>query len=347
LDNSTLFTLETNTFVQSIYFFTINDEDVVAVFKIDLTAGDGATQADFLTCQPSFSEISETTVNASFSCIPELDPRGSWYMDVGVYSNPESNTRNVVEFKMLDERRKTKYVNLTIERGTANANIVSSKEVLEKMGDFLFLYSSLTFLPRGLVASTIYKAVHDISKTKTEGDFRFLEFGPNLEVLEGEPFTVICDSMGRNPPPVTVQKDGGKIRESAHVSHMQLSSHLWSSSYVTFRHASIDSKGSYSCMTENNGKKVVSQRNIEVELNPRIRWDLSTASEDDPSLVCDFYGIPQSFACYFLHTFHMIIIDTCTKLHENLWNVVTSEFLSLQRGSSYPHELENFFSSSI
>jgi hypothetical protein len=273
--------------VQTVDFYTINEDDVVTVFTIDLKAEDGVTQNSFSTCQPSLTEISETSVNASFNCMPELDPRDSWSMMIGVYGTLESDTRNVFDFKMLHVDEKSEFVNLTLERGTtATATVVGSKEIIEKMGDFLFLYSSLYLFSSGIIKEKSFGIVHDISRTHTNGEFKFSDFQRDVEVLEGEPFTVICDVLGRNPLPITVQKDGVTIQESDDVSITQLSSHLWSSSYVTFRHASKESKGKYSCVADNNGKQLVSPRYSEVEINPRIRWDLSTSSEDDPNLVC-------------------------------------------------------------
>jgi hypothetical protein len=249
-------------------------------------ADDGETQVNFSSCQSSLSEISETSVNVTFTCIPELDRRGPWNMMVGVYGTLESDMRNVFDFKMLDEETKSEFVNLTIERGTtATATVVGSKEIIEKMGNFLFLYSSLTLFSSGLITATSFGNVHDVSAIKTEGEFRFPNFGTVIDVLEGEPFTIACSAMGRNPPPITVQKDGKNIRESDGVSLVQMTTHRWSSSYVTYRHASKTSKGNYSCVADNNGKKLVSPKYHGVEINPRIRWDLSTAMEDDANMV--------------------------------------------------------------
>ncbi|XP_055995935.1 uncharacterized protein LOC125671385 isoform X2 [Ostrea edulis] len=279
LDNTTVFTLETNVFVQSVDFTILHDDDVVTTFAINIKAEDGTTNNNISTCRPSFSEISESSVNATFHCIPELDRRGSWYMDVGVCGTFESDTSDVVEFKMLDDRRKSKFVNLTLERGTnAKAHVVISKDVVKK--NFLFLFSSLTFISSGVVSRTSFRIFHDISKTKTEGEFKFLRPRPNLELLEGEPFTIACDAIGRNPPPITMHKDGGNIRKSD-----QITSPLWSSSYVTYRHASKELEGNYSCLIQNNDMQLAFSPYTEVNLKPRIRWDLSTILENTLNLI--------------------------------------------------------------
>jgi hypothetical protein len=265
---------------------TINDEDVVTMYRINMKANDGTIHSNFSTCQPSFSAISVTSVNTTFRCIPELDARGSWSMILGVYGTYDSDAPNEVGFYELSEKRKSEYFNLTLERGDiAKANVVGSTEIMEKMGDFLFLDSSIDFRSNGIIDSTLFSTVHDVSQTNTDGEFRFVKFPPNLNVLDGEAFTIVCLAIGRNPPPITVYKDGGSIRESEEVILLQITSRLWSWSYVTFRHASKESAGNYSCVAENNGNQLVSQRYTEVELGPRHQLYLTKSLENEQNLV--------------------------------------------------------------
>jgi hypothetical protein len=213
-------------------------------------------------------------------------------MILGVYGTYDSDAPNEVEFYQLSEKWKSEYVNLTLERrNVAKANVVGSTKIMEKIGDFLFLFSSLYLDSNGIIATTSFSTVHDVSQTNTDGEFRFFDLLPNLNFLEGEPFTISCHAIGRNPPPITVHKDGGSIRESEDAIHTQITSQLWSWSYVTFRHGSKESAGNYSCVADNNGKQFVLQRYTQVDLGPRHQWFLSKTLENEKNLVSSVYCI--------------------------------------------------------
>jgi hypothetical protein len=280
LTNTTLYTINVNTAERSLYFVTFSVDDVVTNYKLNVTAKDGTTRyTNPRNCQPAFRKLSNVSYEALFRCQPELDSRDSWYMDVGLYSSPDGD---VAEFKMLDTDENP-YVNLTIERNTtATATVVFSDYVIEKFRDFLFLFSSLTLSSRGVLVSTTYRNVHDISKTKTPGVYKFYPLYSNLDRLEGEKIPVLCEVMGRNPPPIQVERNGEIIKASKDVSTIQTSSKIWSTSYVTFLHASKDLAGNYTCVIKSEGKRVVSPRYIKVEIKPRIHWSLTKTLVNEP-----------------------------------------------------------------
>ncbi|XP_055995969.1 uncharacterized protein LOC125671381 isoform X2 [Ostrea edulis] len=275
LKKTTLYTIHVKAPVESLYFVTFSVDDVITNYKLNVTAEDGTTRYTNPTiCQPAFTQLSDNSYEAIYRCKSELDSRDSWYMDVGLYRGSDSEG-DIAEFKMLDTK-KNQYVNLTIERNTtATATVVFSDEVIEKFRDFLFLFSSLTKLSGGVLTSTTYRIVHDISKTKTAGEFKFYAIFSNMDRLEGEKIPILCEAMGRNPPPIKVERNGEIITESDGVSAIQSTSRIWSTSYVTFLHASKQLEGNYTCVTENQGKRVVSPRYIQVEIKPRIVWSLT------------------------------------------------------------------------
>uniref|UniRef100_K1PFB2 Uncharacterized protein n=1 Tax=Magallana gigas TaxID=29159 RepID=K1PFB2_MAGGI len=189
---------------------------------------------------------------------------------MAIYATYEE--KNEVNFKFL-ESEPNPYVNVTYERNsTATGTVVFSNRVLEKFKTFLFLDSHLTLNVNDVVRSITYRFTQDISPEKTNDEFEFLESIPNQELLEGERVTISCEVLGRNPPPVRVERDGMTISDTGDVYITSSRSTSWSTSYVTYLHASKEIEGNYTCVADGKSREVFPLSNI--ELKPRVRWDL-------------------------------------------------------------------------
>ncbi|XP_061196763.1 uncharacterized protein LOC133205036 [Saccostrea echinata] len=273
LSHTTLFTLEIKNPPEVVFFITFSDDEIVTTHMFDTTHVNGATKFDNpITCQSSFSKISASEYDFFYRCNPELDPRNGWYMEVGMFASVKNE---IIEYNQI-EPIENKYVNVTTERNsTAKATVVLSDETLERVGDFLFLQSSLTIPLDGLIKSILYRRVYDISITKTIKEFKFLEAFQQEPLLEGDMVPINCEAIGRNPPPIQVERNRIGINLSETIYIMKDNTNIWSISYVAFLHASKEIEGNYSCVAEMDGKKFISPQNIEVKLKPRLRWDLA------------------------------------------------------------------------
>lgn len=161
---------------------------------------------------------------------------------------------------------------MTYERNsTATGTVVFSKRALEKIGTFLFLDSHLTLNLNDVVTSITYRYTQDISPEKTNA-FGFFESFLNQEPLEGERVTISCDVIGRNPPPVRVERDGMPISDTDEVYITSSRSTLWSTFYVTYLHASKEIEGNYTCVADGESREVFPLFNF--ELKPKVIWDL-------------------------------------------------------------------------
>ncbi|XP_062571563.1 uncharacterized protein LOC134233595 isoform X1 [Saccostrea cucullata] len=273
LSNTTLFTLEIKDPPEAVFFLTFSDNEIVTTHMFDTIREDGTIKFDNpITCQSSFSKISDSEYDFVYRCNPELDPRNDWYMEVGMFTSFKSE---MVEYKQI-ESSENKYVNLTTERNsTAKAKVVLSDETMERVGDFLFLQSSLTLPMDGLIKSILYRRVYDISKMKTIKKFKFLKAFEQEPLLEGEMVPINCEAIGRNPPPIQVKRDRKGINSSETIYNLKDNTNVWSISYVTLLRASKEIEGNYSCVVEMDGETFISPQKIEVNLKPRLRWDLT------------------------------------------------------------------------
>ncbi|XP_062571537.1 uncharacterized protein LOC134233576 isoform X2 [Saccostrea cucullata] len=273
LSNTTLFTLDAKKPVSFIMFGIPSKDEMVTNIRFDTEGEDGTIKFDNpITCQSSFSKISDFEYNFFYRCNPELDPRNDWYMEVGLFASFKTK---MAEYKQL-ESRENKYVNVTYERNsTTEATVVLSDETLEKVGDFLFLQSSLTISSRSVIRFILHRSFYDISKTKTANNFKFLEQFPPPPYLEGDMVPVNCEAIGRYPPPIQVERNGAEISSSHNAYIFKNTTKIWSSSSVTFLRASKEIEGNYSCVIEKDGEILISPQSVEVKLKPRLRWDLT------------------------------------------------------------------------
>ncbi|XP_061197348.1 uncharacterized protein LOC133205532 [Saccostrea echinata] len=273
LSNTTLFTLDAKKPVSFVILMIPSKDDMVTNIRFDTEGDDGKIKFDNpITCQSSFSKISDSEYDFFYRCNPELDPRNGWYMQVGMFASVRNE---LVEYNQI-ESKENKYVNVTTERNsTAKATVVLSDETLERVGDFLFLQSSLNIPMGSVISSILYRSFYDISITKTMNEFKFLEPFPQPPFLEGDMVPVNCEALGRNPPPIQVERNGAEISSSQTVYVFEDTTKFWSSSSVTFLHASKEIEGNYSCVIEKDGEKLISPMHVEVKLKPRLRWDLT------------------------------------------------------------------------
>ncbi|XP_062571538.1 uncharacterized protein LOC134233578 [Saccostrea cucullata] len=273
LSNTTLFTLNAKKPVSTVMFGIPSKDDMVTNIRFDTEGEDGTIKFDNpVTCQSSFSKISDSEYNFFYRCNPELDPRNDWYMDVGMFASVKNE---MVEYNQL-ESRENKYVNVTYERNsTTKATVVLSDEILEKIGDFLFLQSSLSFPMSSIIRSIMHRSFYDISKTNTANNFKFLEQFQPPPYLEGDMVPVNCEALGRYPPPIQVERNGAEISSSQTAYIFKNTTKFWSSSSITFLQASKEIEGNYSCVIQKDGEKFISPQSVEVKLKPRMRWDLT------------------------------------------------------------------------
>ncbi|XP_062571562.1 uncharacterized protein LOC134233594 [Saccostrea cucullata] len=284
--NTTLFTLNAKKPVFFVMFMIPGKDEMVTNIRFDTEGEDGTIEFyNPITCQSSFSKISKSEYDFFYRCNPELDPRNGWYMDVGLFSSVQNE---MVEYNHL-EPKENRYANVTYERNsTTEATVVLSDETLEKVGDFLFLQSSLS-IPIGIVIRTIlHESVYDISKTKTTNNFKFLEPTQPSPFLEGDMISLNCNALGRHPPPIQVERIGAEISSSQIAYLFKNTTKLWSSSSITFLHASKEIEGNYSCVIQKDGEKVISPQSVEVKLKPRLRWDMTKIlkSKQNQTRVC-------------------------------------------------------------
>ncbi|XP_062571539.1 uncharacterized protein LOC134233579 [Saccostrea cucullata] len=273
LSNTTLFTLDAKKPASFVMFGIPSKDDMSTNIIFDTEGEDGTLKFDNpVTCQSSFSKTSDSDYNFFYRCNPELDPRNDWYLEVRLFASVKNE---MAEYIYL-ESRETKYVNVTyLRNSTTEATVVLSDETLEKLGDFLFLESSLRIRMSIVIESIMYRSYYDISKTKSANNFKFLEQFPAPPYLEGDMVPLNCEALGRNPPPIQVEKNGAEIRSSQTAYIFKNTTQIWSSSFVTFLRASKEIEGNYSCVIEKDGEKLISPEKIEVELKPRLRWDLT------------------------------------------------------------------------
>ncbi|XP_062571565.1 uncharacterized protein LOC134233596 [Saccostrea cucullata] len=277
LSSTTLFTLDAKKPISFVMFIILSKNEMVTNIMFDTEGDDGTIKFDNpMTCQSSFSKISNFEYDFFYRCNPELDPRDDWYMDIGMVASVKNE---IAEFKQL-ELKENKYVNVTYERNsTTKATVVFSDEILERVGDFLFLQSSLSTPMSNVIKSVLQRNFYDISKTKTANEFKFFEQFPQPPYLEGDMVPVNCEALGRNPPPIQVERNGAEISSSQTAYVFKDTTKFWSTTAVTFLRASKEIEGNYSCVIEKDGKKFISPENIEVKLKPRLRWDLTKILE--------------------------------------------------------------------
>lgn len=282
-DGRTLFTLDTKISDQMVYFVVVVD-DFAATYEIDVSGKDRKTfYNDPMTCQASFSNsIEQNTVEAFFRCNPELKPEDFWYMFTGMVGSRENI---FAEFISLDSEANP-YVNVSYEHiKIARSTISITKETRDLFGNFLFLFSSLTVPMDGLIEQVTYRITHDISENKIPGEFRFMENPPLSDLLEGEPLSIICEAIGRNPPTIQIQKNNRPFPKSEVTSSVQSVSTSWSTTIASFSHALEQIKGKYSCVATDIDGNLRSSKLIEVKLRPRFRPDLSAVIENEATKV--------------------------------------------------------------
>ncbi|XP_065934051.1 uncharacterized protein [Magallana gigas] len=278
-DGRTLFTLDTKMSDRMVYFVVVVD-DFAATYEIDVSGKDRKTfYNDPMTCQASFSNsIEQNTVEAFFRCNPELKPEDFWYMFTGMVGSRENI---FAEFISLDSEANP-YVNVSYEHSKiARSTISITKETRDLFGNFLFLFSSLTVPMDGLIEQVTYRITHDISENKIPGEFRFMENPPLSDLLEGEPLSIICEAIGRNPPTIQIQKNNRPFPKSEVTSSVQSVSTSWSTTIASFSHALEQIKGKYSCVATDIDGNLRSSKLIEVKLRPRFRPDLSAVIENE------------------------------------------------------------------
>ncbi|XP_065934003.1 uncharacterized protein [Magallana gigas] len=270
-ENSTLYTIWCSTSVEFLELISLSTDNFITRYNIDVHVNAlNAKKYYQSVCQGAIDDINSTSVAAYFRCLPELDSKDSWYQRMAIYAKYEEE--NEIIFKFL-ESEPNPYVNVTYERNsTATGTVVFSNRALEKFKTFLFLDSQLTLNLNDVVRSITYRYLQDISPEKTNDEFGFLESIPNQEPLEGERVTISCDVLGRNNPPVRVERDGMTISETGDVYITSSRSTLWTTSYVTYLHASKEIEGNYTCVADGKSREVFPLYNI--ELKPRVRWDL-------------------------------------------------------------------------
>ncbi|XP_034338023.2 uncharacterized protein [Magallana gigas] len=269
-ENSTLYTILFSTSVKFLELISVSTGNYSTSYNIDVNAQNAKKNYQRV-CQGAIDDINSTSVAVYFRCLPELDSRDSWYQRMAIYA--EFEEKNEVHFKFL-ESEPNPYVNVTYERNsTATGTVVFSNRALEKFKTFLFLDNHLTLNLNDVVRFITYRFTQDISPEKTNDEFGFLESIPFQEPLEGEKVTIYCDALGRNPPPVRVERDGMPISDTSDVYIASSRSTLWSISYVTYLHASKEIEGNYTCVTDDKSREVFPLYSI--ELKPKVRWDLN------------------------------------------------------------------------
>lgn len=95
-----------------------------------------------------------------------------------------------------------------------NTTFVLTIPNVEKARTFLFLSNRLTFRNDHIVRYISYNYIQDISPIKTNDEYGFSNYIlSKLEPLEGELLTIYCGAIGRNPPHVSVERNGMEISE--------------------------------------------------------------------------------------------------------------------------------------
>lgn len=283
MGKSQLFTLDTRQSEQMVYFI-VRVGDVAATYEIDI-AGKHQEYKEMVTCNAWFSVPVEnqTTTEADYLCSPELLTEDPWYMSTGLIVGFQNGD---AKFISLDSERNS-YINVTYERGAvAKSTIAIAMETRQLFNDFLFLFSAITIPVFSLVSQITYRSVLDVSENKIPGEFRFMEGTPLPTFLEGDPLSVVCEAIGRNPPPLEVQKDGQPIQASENATFIRTLSPSLSSNILTIHSVTGQTEGNYSCVAKDTDGVLQTSKVVEVKLKPRFRSDLSAVMENGAKRVC-------------------------------------------------------------
>lgn len=111
--------------------------------------------------------------------------------------------------------------------------------------------------------------------------------------MDGEITTIQCETFGRNPPPVRVERNGMAILDADDVFILSINTNLRTSSSVTFLHNTKEMEGNYTCVLGDEGKDMVPL--YVFELKPRVSRDLMQKSILQNGT---FYSIKSIFNFY-------------------------------------------------
>lgn len=128
-----------------------------------------------------------------------------------------------------------------------NTTFVLTNGDLQKAKTFLFLSNRLTFRNDHIVRYISYNYIQDISPIKKNDEYGFSNYILSKpEPLEVELLTIYCEVIGRNPPHVSVERNGMEISERGGVLIRNSRKGILSISTVTFPRSTKTVEGNYS-----------------------------------------------------------------------------------------------------
>lgn len=292
LKTSILYIIEVSTEVESLKLISFSQENVDTWYHLDLKADDSKRYFNIGTCHSLIANINSTAAAASFRCSPELDSRNSWYQEMALIT--KSSRNEGTSWVNISDNNFTPDINVSFERDkTAKGTVNFSKRFLMIQNSFLFLDSFLTIDLNSIVKTIQYRNTRDISLIKKDGEFVVERVPHSLKPVDGEITTIQCETFGRNPPPIRVERNGMAILDADDVFILSINTNLRTSSSVTFLHNTKEMEGNYTCVLGDEGKDMVPL--YVFELKPRVPRDLMQKSILQNGT---FYSIKSIFNFY-------------------------------------------------